>query len=237
MKCPVCSSHLSPYSYGGQTIDVCPECHGIWFDPTELSVVAKEMIQKGQIANQEARDAFNVMPKSIAGDELEKMCPRCGVPTKVFNYSYDSNVFLNRCTMCQGVWTDTGELERIAKCIKGNPAVNRYAESLTKELTNECKQSMMSRLLKSRILSGIVALLYLAGAIVVGDLEIIWKMAMFLILPLACIWLSDAMGGYSGLNFATRPAITRRTPGVFIAFGGWLVLLYPLVLGIIHALK
>lgn len=237
MRCPVCRADLSPYTYGDQTIDVCPECRGIWFDPEELGAVAKEMIQENAIPDQDAKDAYRTRQAAINGNESAKLCPRCGTATTVFNYSYDSNVFLNRCPACQGVWADAGELERVAKYIKGNPAVNRYAQSLTKELTDGCKQGMISRLLKSRLLSGIVALLYLGGSAATGDSGIIWRMALFLMLPLACIWFSDAMGGYFGLNFATRPAITRRTPGVFIALGGWLVLLYPLVLGVIHALS
>lgn len=237
MKCPACQADLSPYSHGGQTIEACPECQGVWFDPEELSIVAKEMIQEGVVADQNAKDAYFVKRTETDGDQSTKLCPRCNVPTSVFNYSYDSNVFLNRCPTCDGLWADAGELVRVAKYLKGNPAVNRYAETLAKDLATRREESTISRLLKSRLLSGMVALLYLGGSIVAGDPETIWKVAMFLILPLACIWFSDAMGGYKGFNFATRPAITRRTPGIFVAFGGWLVLLCPLVLALIHALR
>ena len=236
MKCPVCSVEMSPYSYGGQTIDVCPQCRGIWFDPTELNAAAREMIQNEDVSGQEAKDAFHVTPESMPGDELKKLCPRCSVSTEVFNYSYDSNIFLNKCPTCHGVWADRGELEYVVKYLKGNPAVNKYAESFAKKLVKERKQRLVSRLLKSRLLSGIVALVYLGAAIADGDPEFIVTMAIGLIFALACIWFSDAMGGYRGLLSLPRPAITKKTPGIFIALGGWLLLLVPLVVGIISAI-
>lgn len=56
-----------------------------------------------------------------------------------------------------------------------------------------------------------------------GGSDWTWRLAIFLILPLACIWFSDAMGGYTG--GLGRGAITSRTPGWFVAFGGWMMLL------------
>ncbi|MBC8205644.1 MAG: zf-TFIIB domain-containing protein [Kiritimatiellaeota bacterium] len=195
------------------------------------------MIQKERIADPEAKDAFKVRCKPIDRNEPEKMCPRCEIPTEVFNYSYDSNVFLNRCTRCRGVWADAGELERTAKYIKGNPAVNMYAESLAKDLANRYKKSLICRLLTSRILSGLVALLYLGGALFTGDSETLWRTATFLVFPLVCIWFSDAMGNYTGFIGFRSPPISQKTPGVFIALGGWLFLLSPLIVAALSSFK
>lgn len=234
MKCPVCSVELSPYSYGCQTIDICPQCGGIWFDSTELSAVAKDMIQKDVVQDQEAAAAFQSGSEPANGEELKKFCPRCGILTEVFNYCYDSNVFLNKCPSCHGLWADREELERVAQHLKGNPVVNKYVGSLASELHKTSKQSAVSRLLQSRLLSGIVALFYLGAAIALGDYQIIFKVAMFLILPLACIWFSDMMGGYTGFLLFPRPAITKETPGFFVALVGWMLLLTPLVIGIVR---
>jgi len=87
--------------------------------------------------------------------------------------------------------------------------------------------------MKSRIISGITAAGYLVAAFLAGGLELTWRVAAYLVLPLACIWFSEAMGDYTGPNFATRPAITRATPGCFVAFGGWLLLLLPVIIGLI----
>ncbi len=230
MKCPVCSAELASNSYGCQTIDVCPQCGGIWFDSEELSAVANDMIQKDFIQKQKPAAAFH--PGLQPADEKESniFCPRCGILTKVFNYCYDSNVFLNKCPSCHGIWADQGELEDVAQYLKGNPAVNKYVKSLANELHKRGKQNAIFRLLKSRLLSGIVALLYLASAIAFGNSQIILKMVAFLVLPLACIWFSDAMGNYTGFLTFPRPAITQKTPGLFVALVGWVLLLAPLII-------
>ena len=237
MKCPVCGAGLRQYSCGGQTLDACPGCRGMWFDPEELGAAVKEMVREGVVSDQDARDAYQAKRASGGPGEPAKPCPNCGAPMTAFNYSYDSNVFLDRCPSCRGVWADAGEIGGVARHVKGNPAVNRYAESLAKELSGRRGKSLAARLLQSRLLSGVVALLYLGAAAASGEAGILWKLAAALALPVSCIWFSEAMGGYTGLNFATRPAITGMTPGVFIALGGWIVLLSPLVLGVILALR
>lgn len=83
--------------------------------------------------------------------------------------------------------------------------------------------------MKSRLLSGIIALAYMIGAYFTADAETMWKLGLFLVLPLACIWFSDAMGGYTGVGMG-RGAITSTTPGCFVAFGGWLLLLLPIII-------
>jgi hypothetical protein len=48
-----------------------------------------------------------------------------------------------------------------------------------------------------------------------------------LLVPLACIWYGDEVGGYVGM--LPGPAINRATPGVFVKVGGWVLLLLPVV--------
>jgi hypothetical protein len=50
--------------------------------------------------------------------------------------------------------------------------------------------------MKSKILSGLIALVYLVAAYLGSDAVTTFKLGIFLILPLSCIWFSDAMGGY-----------------------------------------
>lgn len=84
----------------------------------------------------------------------------------------------------------------------------------------------------SRMLSGIVALAYLITAFTLGGGELALRLFIFLLLPLACIWFSDAMGGYTGFIGLGKPAVTRETPGCIIAAGGWLLLVIPLFVGL-----
>ena len=191
------------------------------------------MIHKNVVQDQGAAAALQSRSQPADGKKLKKFCPRCGILTEMFNYCYDSNIFLDKCPSCHGLWADKGELERVAQHLKGNPVVNKYMESMASELRKTGKQSVVSRLLQSRLLSGIVALLYLGAAIFLGNSQIIFRMVVFLILPLACIWFSDTMGGYRGFLLFPRPAITKRTPGFFVALVGWMLLLTPLAIVIV----
>lgn len=86
--------------------------------------------------------------------------------------------------------------------------------------------------MNSRIISGTIALIYISAASLSGGFGLAWQVVAFLILPLACIWFSEAMGDYASVGLG-RAGITRKTPGCFVAFGGWLLLLLPVIVGVI----
>ncbi len=86
--------------------------------------------------------------------------------------------------------------------------------------------------MKSKILSLCIAFAYVALAFYNGKSDDGAYLVMFLFLPLACIWFSDVMGGYTGYGISTAP-ITKTTPGCVVALGGWLLLLLPAIIGLI----
>ena len=77
-----------------------------------------------------------------------------------------------------------------------------------------------------RILSLIIAAGYVAAAVSIGN-GLAFR-AVFLVFPLACIWFSEEVGGYSG--FVGLHPVTSATPGCLIAVVGWLLLLAPAVI-------
>jgi hypothetical protein len=85
----------------------------------------------------------------------------------------------------------------------------------------------------NRIISALVAISYLVIAFMTRGGEGACKMALFLILPIFCIWFSDAMGGYTGFLPLGDYPITQKSPGILVSIMGWIVLLLPIVLGII----
>ena len=86
----------------------------------------------------------------------------------------------------------------------------------------------------NRILSGLVAGFYVDGAYIGSGVGAAWKVGIFVILPLACIWFADAMGGYLGPT--SRGAITSTTPGWLVCIAGWLLLLMPVLVVIVCAI-
>ena len=86
----------------------------------------------------------------------------------------------------------------------------------------------------SRILSAIIAVAYLATAYFTDGGETAFRVGMFLILPIACIWYGDSMGDYVGGTMRGQ-YISSTTPGCMVIAGGWLLLLIPVIIGtIIH---
>ena len=83
----------------------------------------------------------------------------------------------------------------------------------------------------NRILSSLLAIVYIALAAVFGGAELAFKTGLMVILPLACIWFSEAMGGYTGL--AGTYAITEKSPAIFVRIMGWTLLLSPIVLAFV----
>jgi len=85
----------------------------------------------------------------------------------------------------------------------------------------------------NRLLSGLLAAVYIIGAYIGEGGELAWKVGIGVILPLACIWFSDAMGDYIGPT--SGGGITSTTPGWLVCIGGWLLLLLPLIISIVYA--
>ena len=78
----------------------------------------------------------------------------------------------------------------------------------------------------NRILSLILAALWLALCAFGGGLEAVLKNAMMLVLPVACIWFADELGslttGFTG-PISEMP-ITRESPGWLVRVFGWVAL-------------
>ena len=83
----------------------------------------------------------------------------------------------------------------------------------------------------NRLISGLVAAIYLTVAFAHGGMEPAFKFGLYLILPLFCIWFSDAMGGYTGLT--SYMISVSSSPGTLVRILGWLLLFLPLIMGII----
>ncbi|HLX95271.1 MAG TPA: hypothetical protein VKU37_05970 [Verrucomicrobiae bacterium] len=83
-------------------------------------------------------------------------------------------------------------------------------------------------------MSSLVAITYIALALIFSGGALAFKLGLILIMPLACIWFSDAMGSYTGLGLmAYDYPITKQSPGILVCIMGWVVLLLPAVIVVI----
>jgi len=95
------------------TIDVCPSCRGVWFDRGEIGRISRDR-------------GLEILIVRYAGGRSALTCPRCAQP---MSRRPVSEITLEVCLRCRGVWMDAGELEAAARTL-GNLTV---ADSMSEE--------------------------------------------------------------------------------------------------------
>ena len=132
MRCPFCDNQLKKVKTKGVVVDYCMRCKGIWFDSDEFLTVAKKVSSEMKDVDG-ARVLFE--PIKVTSVKVEKdvrLCPRCNSGMKKFNYAYDSNVILDRCTSCSGIWADDGEIQKVAQYLKKDKRTDEIGSELVK---------------------------------------------------------------------------------------------------------
>jgi Zn-finger nucleic acid-binding protein len=98
-ECPRCGVAMYVVERGGETLDICRGCGGIWFDPSELD----DLVGKGS-----AVELLISISDGLKGEGL--LCPDCDlrmVTKEVYG------VYVDHCPECRGVWMDAGETEKV----------------------------------------------------------------------------------------------------------------------------
>jgi len=127
---------------------MCPACGGIWFDAGELADFVKFLSQSDKISPAKIKLFKRRKVQTLyETKEKDKFCPKCKKKLQKFNYSYDSNIFLDRCADCGGIWADRGEVVAIAGYLKEDPTTTAIAKSLAESISEpeiESKGSLAS---------------------------------------------------------------------------------------------
>ncbi len=141
MNCPLCSISLQNYQFESKNVDICSNCGGLWFDKGEFQEVLNSLISNNKVDYLNIKEAFDREPApKDKNKQFIKKCPKCNLDMQVFNYSYDSNVFLDKCISCGGMWTDKDEIKEAARYVKGNPVFDKYVKVLS-DMTEETERS------------------------------------------------------------------------------------------------
>ena len=132
MKCPVCKTENLKKGLFYQTeIDYCSKCLGLWFDQDEL-----------RIAKDEKDETLRWLDVNLWHDETKfklsqgkKFCPKDIVPLYEVAYN-DSEIKVDLCNLCKGVWLDRGEFKKIIEYLKkkeNDQVLNNYLANLVQE--------------------------------------------------------------------------------------------------------
>jgi len=139
MRCPGCNGSLLKERHRYVEFDVCRDCRGIWVSGEQFHKLAVLVASEGNVPSS-AKLTFK--PRKVLRPAKEqyhiRSCPQCNAAMREFNYAYDSNIFLDRCDTCKGIWLDSNEIIDIAKHIQYNPEVNDAARGLLK---NDAEQT------------------------------------------------------------------------------------------------
>jgi Zn-finger nucleic acid-binding protein len=111
-------------------LDVCPQCAGIYFDEGEVAALQS----KGAAALHEVEAAVEPGSFAIVESPVPKRCPGCQSAMTGYRYRYSSDIRVDGCEKCGGIWIQDGELEKIAVHMKtarstfgGTPAAREAA--------------------------------------------------------------------------------------------------------------
>jgi len=133
MKCPNCQKHVfKKITIGSVGIDQCEKCIGLWFDKDELRKV------KDQKAPYEKWFDFDLWSdkNQFKVESSLRRCPKDS--TEMFKIHYgNSNVVIDACKKCNGVWLDKSELTKIIGYVNtegDRQIVEAGQESLISEL-------------------------------------------------------------------------------------------------------
>ena len=141
MECPACHSALSRRHYHRLYLEVCPSCRGIWFDPGNLNEFIEDLLDNNPdippLSLQPRDKTINLFTLR----EPVRTCPRCGQPLEKVNYGGDSNIVVDRCPACGGIWTDGGEIEKMATFVKGNPELTMLGHAMIED-QNEFREDL-----------------------------------------------------------------------------------------------
>ncbi|RKG82017.1 hypothetical protein D7W82_27215 [Corallococcus sp. CA049B] len=135
-SCPVCPSQsMNVVQASDVEVDVCPRCHGLYFDRGELERFPdrpslKPLLTAARQAASRCRTGGHLVPRANAicatcrGEPLG--CPGCGARLAMVNARV-CNVDL--CTHCGGTWLDAGKFEALENAVvtqpKAQPAASR----------------------------------------------------------------------------------------------------------------
>jgi hypothetical protein len=114
MKCPRDGNPLASQKYESDiVVDQCPSCSGIWLDQGELEK-AQSLLEHDystQLSTTDTVGRAYEMARQKARPAVS--CPKCSQALHAEEYAYCSQILIDRCTTCRGIWCDAGEIQAL----------------------------------------------------------------------------------------------------------------------------
>ncbi len=132
--CPKCLADMTEIDQQGVKVDVCQGCHGIWLDAGELAQLTG------------VDEDIPRHPDTIeAGDRYLEVstyiCPRCQGSFETFEYRPGTELYIDRCTSCHGIFLEHGELAKIKQLQQKPRLIALETESAEQQKLRETIES------------------------------------------------------------------------------------------------
>ena len=119
MICPVCKKDILVVEYNNIELDYCNDCHGVWFDSTELELLLKSVNLDSQ--NLLLNDILK-SPEAMT-QEKKRRCLICRQKMKKTIIGENPGVLVDVCPQGHGLLFDGGEVAQLLKhLVRKQPA-------------------------------------------------------------------------------------------------------------------
>jgi Zn-finger nucleic acid-binding protein len=115
MQCPVDSEELQKAVYEDKIeVDQCPSCGGMWLDYGELESIQETRENDYSEELRKIPDYFDKSYKlALARTEGTYCCPRCAREMEKRQYGFCSQIMIDVCPSCRGVWLHKDEIKEL----------------------------------------------------------------------------------------------------------------------------
>ncbi len=119
MNCPACCGELQKKYFGKIEMAICAACGGSWLQKDRVThVLRRYMKHIAERNDRELKQRPRLNPWHV--ETNPRACPGCARLMTKLNYAYSSNVIVDYCESCGGIWFDRGEIEKIAHFLKNS---------------------------------------------------------------------------------------------------------------------
>ena len=126
-NCPVCNVPMRKVVIGGSIVlDECEKCHGVFFDNLEL----KKLDEEHEFSDDPELQRLLSYERADDRRDFQLTCPACGSKMVRRRYNIRSDVFIDECYNCGGIWLDAGELKAIREQFLSREDAKKAVEEL-----------------------------------------------------------------------------------------------------------
>jgi uncharacterized protein len=129
MQCPIDKSEMISTELDGFSIDECPQCKGVWLDSSEFEQIKDKFEPDANwidfnIWKHEDQFVYTTSPRQCPNDKVAMVSLKYG----------DTEVEIDCCTHCHGLWFDNGELTKILQTLENEINQTTSSEYLAESL-------------------------------------------------------------------------------------------------------